>query len=157
MDSGDKRKRLWEAGSPNDSQFKRRTAVIDGDPPPHPSHAGHYPGGEDPLLGQRRLPPLYVPSCGTSAPPVTESSRLLSSPLFNQLGEVQPRSQSLFGNFQQPPQWHGTTSGRMTPRYIYSVLIHRAIFYLDKPADSSYPLKTHSNVVHKAKADYRTH
>ncbi|KAF2110137.1 hypothetical protein BDV96DRAFT_222141 [Lophiotrema nucula] len=105
MDSWTARKRPWEEDSPIEYQSQRRdatTAAGELCAPPLPQHAGQY-SRDSQTLSQRRLPPLYTPSCSTPAEPL-QSTSLHRSPSVQDAGELgnfRPRSQSLFDVFQQ--------------------------------------------------------
>lgn len=109
MESWTGSKRLWEEDSPYDMQVKRQgstnTASVARRPSPLPPRAGYY-SRDSQILSQRRLPPLYTPSCSTSAEPVAARSLRLSSPAQEAppLDRSRPRSQSLF-NVLHLPHW----------------------------------------------------
>ncbi|OCK85409.1 hypothetical protein K432DRAFT_400264 [Lepidopterella palustris CBS 459.81] len=108
MDSGTGRKRPWEEDSPVGIQPRHRdltSAARETAVPPLPQHAGwHAHDIQDQV--SRRLPPLYPPSCGTSAEIVAVGSLPSSSALFETGGVERPklRSQSLFDVFQPKRQ-----------------------------------------------------
>lgn len=96
--------------SPIDHQQERQglsttaaAAVAAGYGSPLPQHAGDYSCDRQ-TLSQRRLPPLYTPSCGASAEALAVNSLHLPVPAYESsgLGKSRPRSQSLFDVFQPP-------------------------------------------------------
>ncbi|KAF2184744.1 hypothetical protein K469DRAFT_173320 [Zopfia rhizophila CBS 207.26] len=105
MDSWTGRKRPWEEESLIDVQFKCRdstTAAGERPTPPLPQHAGYYSRDSE-ALSQRRLPPLYTPSCRASAEHFTSGSLQVSPSGHESVGldKSRPRSQSLYDVFQQ--------------------------------------------------------
>lgn len=105
MDSWTGWKRPWEEDDSSDLQPKRRdlsaTASSARRTSPLPPQAA-YNSRDNEILSQRRLPPFYTPSCGTSAECITSRSSQLASPprdvtLLNVSGS---RSQSRFNVFE---------------------------------------------------------
>ncbi|PSN63226.1 hypothetical protein BS50DRAFT_107466 [Corynespora cassiicola Philippines] len=105
MDSWAARKRPWEEDTQLQTQNPRRDATtVAGEGPPLPQHAGH-PSPDGQALSQRRLPPLYTPSCSASATSIVPGLLQLSPPPNDPDGLhtiTKPRSQSLFNLFRSP-------------------------------------------------------
>jgi hypothetical protein len=110
MESWKGRKRPWEDDNPIDLPLKRRGSasaapVASAGRPssPPPPRAGYY-SRDSQMLNQRRLPPLYISSCNTSAESAT--SRTVQFSLQTQqatlLDNPRPRAQSLYNVFQHP-------------------------------------------------------
>ncbi|KAF2438791.1 hypothetical protein P171DRAFT_156515 [Karstenula rhodostoma CBS 690.94] len=101
MDLGKGRKRPWETEDPIDSHTKRHAspalATYEPPPPPPPQHASHHLH-DSKTPNQRRLPPLYHPTCST-AESLTSSVQSFLPP--RHVSESRPSSRSLLDSSQQ--------------------------------------------------------
>lgn len=151
MESWKGRKRPWEDDNPIDLPLKRRgsasaapvaSAARPSSPPP--PRAGYY-SRDSQMLNQRRLPPLYISSCNTSAEsaaPRTEQSALQAQQA-TLLDTTRPRAQSLYNVFQHPDwqEYEGSTGmhilfrlhmvrRRMQKRHVFESLARATPAYL---------------------------
>lgn len=167
MDSWKGRKRPWEDDHPSDFRNTRRDSnvVVGDDPvPPLPQHAGWY-ARDSQGLGQRRLPPLYTPTCISSAEPLVVDTPRPSPSFFETTGHdgLRPRSHSVVDVSQSKRQrledFQGKTlvfrvSPSHDPRGSTMSMIGSVVFVLVKILSVNMISQKHYSVV--AKIDYRT-